>query len=511
MRKNRKSKKLQNLIMSNFLAFTIVYLVCYLVFVGIIIYVAGMLETRENRRWEQLLIPDLEHTSLEEIDWSGIEESQSGIEILDENLNITYRKGVDFHKDSSYSVKDLFDLIQMPVDHNNVSKVGMISFDTAVSSSSLQNNNVIPDHAMLVYQTFYNEQGEWQLCLQMIPEEYLDKHMIRITAPDSRNVIVISGLLVAIGGIVLLILILKLFSKRISTRIGSPVASLTDGLKEITRGNYETRLDYEAENELSQMKDTFNYMAEQMQRGEEEKKHFERERQMLFSNIAHDLRTPITTILGYSKALTEDMVKEEDRQDYLLGIQQKSERVSELINLLFSYTKLDNEEYHLNLQSTDIVEFVRVTVAENYKICEQNEIELEVQIPDQLVCKCSIDPVQCRRAITNILMNAVKHNPPKTTVYVAVDRTVEQPEYIQIDIADNGAKIPEELENRLFEPFVLGDESRNSHGGNGLGLSIAKRIVEKHGGKLMLIQNSKVQSYTKCFRILLPVQEDAKY
>ena len=88
---------------------------------------------------------------------------------------------------------------------------------------------------------------------------------------------------------------------------------------------------------------------------------------------------------------------------------------------------------------------------------------------------------------------------------------MEQPEYIQIDIADNGAKIPEELENRLFELFVLGDESRNGHGGDGLGLSIAKRIVEKHGGKLMLIQNSKVQSYTKCFRILLPVQEDAKY
>lgn len=308
---------------------------------------------------------------------------------------------------------------------------------------------------------------------------------------------------------------LKLFSRRISKRIDRPVSALTAGLKEITDGNYTARLDFNAENELSQMKDAFNYMAVQMEHAKKEKEFYDSERQMLFSNIAHDLKTPITTIQGYAKALSEGLVTtESDKEEYYQGIYQKSQRINELINLLFTYTKLDNQQYQLTLESRDLIEFLRKIIAENYQCFEDKDMTVDIRLPEDQTLFCQFDRLELDRAVTNLLVNAAKHNPEGTRVLVSLTQLVDR---CFIDIADTGVPIPENLRHRLFEPFVLGDESRMSKNGNGLGLSISKKIAEKHGGSLTLlegddtelIQLGKVQdseeefSYTKSFRITL--------
>lgn len=241
----------------------------------------------------------------------------------------------------------------------------------------------------------------------------------------------------------------------------------------------------------------------------EARKDFEKRRNLMLSDIAHDLRTPITTMAGYSKALSDGMVSDEKKQEYLDAIMAKSERVNELIQLLFDYVKLDSDGFSLNRQPTDIYEIVRECGAIQYSDIEDAGMELEVDIPEKEM-KLSVDKIQLSRVITNLITNAIKHNEKGDRIALVVDQYDDR---IQIMVADSGKKIPDEKAEHLFEPFIMGDESRNSRGGSGLGLSIAKKIVEMHGYNIRLIQQPDivrfkyVDKYVKMFLITIPLND----
>lgn len=250
----------------------------------------------------------------------------------------------------------------------------------------------------------------------------------------------------------------------------------------------------------------FNKIAEMRVKA---RKDFEKRRNLMLSDIAHDLRTPITTMAGYSKALSDGMVSEEKKQEYLDAIMAKSERVNDLIQLLFDYVKLDSEGFSLNRQQVDIYELVRECGAIQYSDIEDAGMELEVNIPEEDM-KLSVDKIQLSRVITNLITNAIKHNEKGDRIALAVNRDEDK---IQIMVADTGRKIPEEKAEHLFEPFTMGDESRNSRGGSGLGLSIAKKIVEMHGYTIRLVQQPDivrfkyVDKYVKMFLITIPLND----
>ncbi len=250
----------------------------------------------------------------------------------------------------------------------------------------------------------------------------------------------------------------------------------------------------------------FNKIAEMRVKA---RKDFEKRRNLMLSDIAHDLRTPITTMAGYSKALSDGMVSDEKKQEYLDAIMAKSERVNELIQLLFDYVKLDSDGFSLNRQPTDIYEIVRECGAIQYSDIEDAGMELEVDIPEKEM-KLSVDKIQLSRVITNLITNAIKHNEKGDRIALVVDQYDDR---IQIMVADSGKKIPDEKAEHLFEPFIMGDESRNSRGGSGLGLSIAKKIVEMHGYNIRLIQQPDivrfkyVDKYVKMFLITIPLND----
>ena len=237
---------------------------------------------------------------------------------------------------------------------------------------------------------------------------------------------------------------------------------------------------------------------------EEEQKEFDRKRNLMLSDIAHDLRTPMTTVCGYAKALTDDMVTEpEKKREYLLAIQNKSVRMNELINLLFEYVKLDSEGFTLNLEKTELFELLRENAALAYSDMEEAGMEFEIEIPEN-VFYVQADRIQLSRVITNLLNNARKHNPTGTKVGLYIRQTETE---LCVCVADNGPHIPWKLEEHMFEPFAKGDASRKSGTGSGLGLSIAKKIVEMHGFQLEFIQYPKTETadgvvgYTKEFVI----------
>ena len=222
---------------------------------------------------------------------------------------------------------------------------------------------------------------------------------------------------------------------------------------------------------------------------------YDRNRNLMLSDIAHDLRTPMTTVAGYAKAIQDGMVTDPQKMDeYLSVIQAKSMRMNELINLLFEYVKLDSEGFHLDKKPLNLIELLRENAAMLYSDMEENGMELVIDLPE-LEWKVEADRLQMSRVVTNLLTNAMRHNDAGTTILVRADCEDDK---VRIVIADNGKEIPPSVAGHLFEPFAMGDESRNSKGGSGLGLSIAAKIVAMHGWKLSL---GNYPGYTKAFFI----------
>ncbi len=242
----------------------------------------------------------------------------------------------------------------------------------------------------------------------------------------------------------------------------------------------------------------------------EEQKAQDRKRYLMISDIAHDLKTPMTTVSGYARALSEGMIKPEKQQEYLDTITAKTERMNDIIQMLFNYSRLDSDGFELVKAPLDICELARECVAASYTDIEEAGDEIDIDIPEERLM-CQIDKVQLARSINNLITNAVKHNPKGTKIFIGVKDEIDS---ARLFIADSGEAIPEDLEQKLFEPFVMGDESRSTKGGSGLGLSVSRKICELHGGRLKLVQKPEMgryqldPGYNKVFVISLPVEDN---
>lgn len=228
---------------------------------------------------------------------------------------------------------------------------------------------------------------------------------------------------------------------------------------------------------------------------EQEEKQMEtiKKRNQMLSNVAHDLRTPITSIQGMSQALKDNMISDADtKKEYIQSIYNQSKKMSDLISVLFEYTKVDSIGFSIHRQKVDINEMLMREAANLYPDAEKRQMEMEIDIPET-VCTIYADETQMSRVIANLLINAIRHNEEGTTIKVQLKEIAGA---IQIIIADNGVELHQG--QALFEPFVRGDASRKSEG-SGLGLSIVKRIVELHQYTIQLKQ--PYETYTKAFVI----------
>ncbi len=244
-----------------------------------------------------------------------------------------------------------------------------------------------------------------------------------------------------------------------------------------------------------------------LEREEAERKNlYEKKRNLMISDIAHDLRTPITSIYGYSRAILDGKANIEKKDEYLDLICRKSKKVDELINLLFDYVKIDSEGFVLHKENGDVAEMARQSAALLYQDIMDAKMDLRVEIPEDAAVPAQVDKVQFSRVITNLISNAIKHNPEGTEIGIVLTENLLSN---SLYIADNGPLIEDDIAENIFEPFKTGDSSRTSGGGTGLGLSIARKVTEMHGFKLTLMQGKelpsdiKVMGFTKCFVIRL--------
>ncbi|WP_375199256.1 sensor histidine kinase [Bacillus sp. RS11] len=286
----------------------------------------------------------------------------------------------------------------------------------------------------------------------------------------------------------LLTVAVYIFGKWTSSRLTTPLRSIADGIRDIARGQYNKRLNLKTSYELAQIQEDFNVMAKQLERMEKEKKCLEENKQRMLVDLSHDLKTPMTTIRGYIEAMELGLINEEERRQRILRlISDKAELVSELIDDIFELSKLDSPNYPFTVQIADIAEFIREIAAEYYEVFAEKNFIFQFEIPKREI-NFSFNYTWLYRAVSNILSNALKYNPPGTTVRLKLFTTEKG---VEIHIQDDGVGIPLAIKENIFEAFVRGDQSRKSDGGTGLGLAIAKQVIEKHGGNITLTTNGE--------------------
>ena len=304
----------------------------------------------------------------------------------------------------------------------------------------------------------------------------------------------------AIGmALILFVSSIVVYSVWVAEKIRKPLKEIDEALGKVIEGNYESKLELNYSKEFVVVSNTINFLIDKLKASNEENKKLEESKTRMLMDLSHDIKTPLTTIKGFSAALNEGLVKDQEQiERYNKTIYRKSQRVSELVDDLFELVKMDSVEYRLKLSNVDICEFLRQIVLDYVDELGEREFELIVNIPEYLV-ELEIDSILFKRAITNLIENSIKYNPDRTTLRVEL---IDSKDFIVIEIADNGIGIPSIVRNNIFDAFVRGDESRSSDGGSGLGLAIAKKIVKNHGGQIELL-NTEGEEKT-IFSIKLP-------
>ena len=287
-----------------------------------------------------------------------------------------------------------------------------------------------------------------------------------------------------ISAFVILISVALVVGLWVYRSIAVPLVKLKKATQNIKEGNLDFVLDVEGKDEFSELCQDFEEMRRRLKESTEEKSLIEKENRELISNISHDLKTPITAVKGYVEGIMDGVADTPEKMDrYVRTIYNKTNEMDHLINELTFYSKIDTNRIPYT--------FIKLNVEDYFEDCSE-EVGLELETRGiELVYANYVekdvmviaDGEQIRRVIHNIISNAIKYmDKPKGIIQI---RIKDVGDFIQIEIEDNGKGIgPKDLPY-IFDRFYRTDVSRNSSkGGSGIGLSIVKKILEDHGGKV---------------------------
>jgi signal transduction histidine kinase len=271
----------------------------------------------------------------------------------------------------------------------------------------------------------------------------------------------------------------------------NPLVRLTDATKRMAKGNFEIELPTKRKDEIGVLSASFNEMAKELSK-------MDQMRQEFVASVSHEIQSPLTSISGFSKALKNKKISEEDRLRYLSIIEEESERLSRLSRNLLRLSHLQHELQPITSSSYRLDEQLRNVVIGLEPQWSAKEIEIDIQLE---VITIQGDEDQLKQVWTNLLNNSIKFTPVQGKISIEAFLTNNQ---ITVSITDNGIGIPEEERKDIFKPFHKVDKSRDGAvKGNGLGLSIVKQIVDIHNGD---IQVEGAAGAGATFTVTLPQQ-----
>lgn len=293
----------------------------------------------------------------------------------------------------------------------------------------------------------------------------------------SSTTAVFFALITVAGGIVLFISYFLLLTKKFINYI----RKISEGINEISQGNLDNRIDIRNEDEFAFLAEKLNHMADDIKEIMENERRIEYSKNELITSVAHDLRTPLTSIIGYLDLVSSKKLDQETQMKYIGIAYNKSKRLEKLIDDLFTFTKFNFGEVKASYTEVDIVKLINQLVDEFYPSFEEYHLEYEFRsASSSAVIKA--DGNLLARAFANLISNAIKYGKDGKNILISLFRDEAG---VVITITNYGVIIPQEDLTRIFQRFYRVESSRSSEtGGSGLGLAIAQSIIEMHGGAI---------------------------
>lgn len=539
MKKYKKANRrgsIFSLLINNYILFTVIIIISailinnvsnYLIF-GDYDAILGLTKKYQNY---------LKEEKFNKLNLKEITGEDGTIEILDENYNLIYSLGKDINKEKynedeinaipNYRKDDTYLNIYDYYSENGESYKLIIAesyYSEGVISNSLKstskwfkvldkNLNVILESDNAPAKKNYTEKeiiymrGYYNNGLFIEKYQYINNDGIKRTAIiKSRELYtnsffkkmnILTKIDFVVFGIAYIILVV-IFVFVLRSKFYEPLEKLNKAMELLTEGKRKKPVDYSGPREFVDICDRFNIMVSKLEDSENQRKKLMNDKERMMADISHDLKTPITSIQGYAKALSDGIIVDEDKDKYIKIIYEKSKKLTELINIFHEYSKLEHPDFNLIFEKVDLSEYLRAYIALKYEDIVESGFNIEVDIPEEEM-EIKIDKVQLQRVFDNILGNSIKHNEKGTNIYVSLK---EKNDIYEIIIADDGKGISKDIANNIFEAFTVGDESRNSKQGSGLGLTIAKTIVDLHGGTIELEPES-LKKFSTQFKIIL--------
>ena len=293
------------------------------------------------------------------------------------------------------------------------------------------------------------------------------------------------------GGLVAIAIAL-LLTFILSRRILSPVKALTSAARQFGKGDFSQRVDFKDKGEVGELARSFNSMADDLE-------HTEQLRRNMVADIAHELRTPLSNLSGYLEAIRDGVIKPD--ANTIRSLNEEASILSRLINDLQELSLADAGELKLVYQQEDISNLINESIAAMQTKASAKDLMISADLPDRLPT-VNIDSHRIKQVLHNLLENAVAHTRKKGSITI---KAQQQENMISISVADTGEGISAEDLPNIFERFYRVDKSRaRATGGSGLGLTIAKRLVEAHGGGIE-VKSEPGQGST--FTFTLPLTE----
>lgn len=315
--------------------------------------------------------------------------------------------------------------------------------------------------------------------------EYIYNEDVKVSFCFNRELVTTFFVLAIIIGIGLFIFYFLMFTRKFTQELNNIVY----GIGEISSGDFKYRLPVESANEFGLISLSLNRMALRLEQIIEENKNNEKNKNAVITSLAHDLRTPLTSITGYLELLVNNKdISEDAYKEYLELVYKKSISLEDLINDLFDYTRVSLGQVKVEKTTINMVQFINQIVDEFYPSFRENDLEYGIKIENSPIY-IEGDGDLLSRAVNNLISNAIKYGKDgkRVDIYLKIENN-----YAILDIINYGLLIPKESLPHIFERFYRVEGSRSlDTGGTGLGLAIAKEIIELQGGKIIVNSDFK--------------------
>lgn len=308
--------------------------------------------------------------------------------------------------------------------------------------------------------------------------------VIAVIVPLVLMRMVISGMTTFMDNLLIMLVLAGLIFLWTYETMIKPLNELKKGTRKIKDGDLDFTLESDSSSELGELVRSFEEMRVRLKESQNQKVTMDNESRELIRNIAHDLKTPITTIRGYSEGILDGVADTpEKQQKYLKTIHSKAEEMTRLIDELSFYSKVDTNKIPYSFRKLPVREFFDDCADEIKTELEGNGLQFFYTVSVRDGTKVIGDPEQLKKVINNIIGNSVKYM-DKNNGKISMILT-DTGDFVQCDMTDNGRGVDKQDLSKIYDRFYRTDTSRGTAaGGSGIGLSIAKKIIEDHGGSI---------------------------